>query len=198
MSAKRPHPTITCKTCDRPFSVHYFRRDTAQFCSRACKGAYRLHRGFWECLDMSGGPNACWEWQANRQHNGYGVIKSGGKNMIASRIVYAAVYGPIPPGLFVLHHCDNPPCCNPVHLFLGTTQDNSLDALHKGRLKGQYLPGHIGLRGHTNSHAKLTEDNVRYIRAMRGQVTQRVLAVQLGIAVPTVSAIQLHRIWKHL
>jgi HNH endonuclease len=74
------------------------------------------------------GPNECWLWQGSIR-NSYGSYS--GK--YAHRVVWEILHGSIPVGLQVLHHCDNPPCVNPAHLFLGTIKDNHLDKAHKGR-----------------------------------------------------------------
>jgi hypothetical protein len=75
----------------------------------------------------------CWEWDAMRDRKGYGILMSGPKRLRAHRISYEIHFGPIPDGLFILHRCDNPPCVNPAHLFLGTLADNNRDKTAKGR-----------------------------------------------------------------
>lgn len=74
----------------------------------------------------------CWPITGHRS-KGYGRLKVNGTTQRAHRLVWIYTYGPIPPGLKVLHHCDNPPCCNPEHLFLGTDADNMNDKVVKGR-----------------------------------------------------------------
>lgn len=85
---------------------------------------------FWSKIKQ-GMPNDCWEWQADKIPTGYGSFRD--KVHMASRLAYEFEYGPIPEGMFVLHKCDNPPCCNPSHLFLGTQRDNVKDRDAKGR-----------------------------------------------------------------
>lgn len=80
----------------------------------------------------------CWEWQGGKRGRGYGSFKFNGKDMIASRVAWLIFRGEIPPGnghhgTCVLHKCDNPPCVNPDHLFLGSNRDNAIDAAKKGR-----------------------------------------------------------------
>lgn len=78
--------------------------------------------------------NGCWEWKASKNRKGYGQIKIGMKLQIATRVMYKHVVGDIPSSdMFVCHHCDNPSCVNPKHLFLGTNTDNRIDMEIKGR-----------------------------------------------------------------
>jgi hypothetical protein len=79
------------------------------------------------------GPDECWLWRGRKTVCGYGEVRFGGKSQLAPRVVYSLAVGPIPDGLYVLHRCDNPPCCNPAHLFVGTQRDNVADMMAKGR-----------------------------------------------------------------
>jgi hypothetical protein len=79
----------------------------------------------------------CWEWTGKSNDKGYGYIRVDSVARRISRVVWEMYRGPIPPGMSVCHHCDNPPCVRfPDHLFLGTTKDNLTDASRKGRLHG--------------------------------------------------------------
>ena len=83
-----------------------------------------------------GGPDDCWPWEGRTVGAGYGTIgigRRGEGSMLAHRLAWVLERGPIPKGLNVLHSCDNPPCCNPAHLFLGTQGDNMRDMAAKGR-----------------------------------------------------------------
>jgi hypothetical protein len=77
--------------------------------------------------------NGCIEWGASRFPQGYGQIKVNYQNRKAHRVAWELAHGPIPDGLVVCHRCDNPPCCNVDHLFLGTHSDNTRDMHAKGR-----------------------------------------------------------------
>jgi len=82
-------------------------------------------------------PDACWIWRGSTTAYGYGNIRVGGRGtqvaIYAHRLAYEYFVGPIPPGLLVCHACDNPPCTNPAHLWLGTPADNMHDRDRKGR-----------------------------------------------------------------
>lgn len=117
-------------------------------------------------------PHECWEWQASRVSAGYGKISLPHSRQLegAHRVAWKLTNGPIPDGLFVLHRCDNPPCCNPSHLFLGTHADNMKDMTAKGRHKGRPSPGRL-----------LTTDQVRRIKnRVRTGESRRQVARDLG------------------
>lgn len=87
---------------------------------------------FWQFVTPAG-DNDCWEWQGARMH-GYGCIRDGARNVQAHRLAWKMATGQrIPTGMVICHHCDNPPCVNAAHLFLGTPRDNVIDAVAKGR-----------------------------------------------------------------
>lgn len=99
-----------------------------------------LHGRFWPKVRVVGG-DACWEWQGARMPLGYGNVNVGKNVTMSSHVVaWLLTSGPIPDGMRVLHRCDNPPCCRPDHLFLGTQLDNMLDASRKGRIAGVMSP----------------------------------------------------------
>ena len=92
--------------------------------------AQPLETRFWKKVAF-GSEDVCWLWLGSKQR--YGVFYNSRHNYRAHRIAWILTYGPIPDGLLVCHHCDNPPCCNPKHLFLGTSSDNARDSVAKGR-----------------------------------------------------------------
>jgi HNH endonuclease len=90
---------------------------------------------FWTKVTKTRG---CWLWTACLTPCGYGMFETRRRTRLAHRWSYAAAYGPIPDGLYVLHHCDTPECVRPNHLYLGTQTDNMADMKRRGRsLKGR-------------------------------------------------------------
>lgn len=90
---------------------------------------------FWSLVDRRD-PDECWPWTGNRNGAGYGRFSFAGRRVIASRAAWYFAHG-TQPTLFVCHSCDNPPCCNPAHLWLGTSFDNLQDMAAKGRSPNQ-------------------------------------------------------------
>lgn len=88
---------------------------------------------FWRKVDKPNGENGCWLWTGSFTTPGYGQFRADGKNLSTHRYAYEISRGPIPKGLLVCHHCDNPKCVRPDHLFLGTHKDNHDDSVAKGR-----------------------------------------------------------------
>jgi hypothetical protein len=89
-------------------------------------------------IDRSAGPLECWPFNGLRDKYGYGRIKHMCRRYSVHRLAWTyANDREIPPGLFICHTCDNPPCCNPAHLFLGTCAENVRDAIRKGRFTGR-------------------------------------------------------------
>ena len=87
---------------------------------------------FWEKVEIAE-PGVCWLWLASLNNKGYGAFQGENKTWQAHRFSYQLHFGDIPEGLCVCHHCDNPQCVNPNHLFLGTYSDNNFDCVSKGR-----------------------------------------------------------------
>lgn len=138
----------------------------------------------------AGKPDECWEWQGTIETGGYGVFSWESKSVKAHRFVWETTNGDIPAGMFICHKCDNRPCCNPDHLFLGTHEDNMADMTRKGR----------EAKGEMNGSAILTEKEVMAIRKeyAHGNVSCQELGDKYGVAGATISHIIRRVIWKHI
>lgn len=145
-----------------------------------------------------GEPDACWVWKAARSEaGGYGVLRWNARKEYAHRLAYEMRNGPVPPGLFVLHKCDNPPCCNPNHLFAGTAKVNTDDARTKGRLRGNPA------KGREHAQAILNDDQVRAIRerytvAKKKRGLQSQLGREFGVTQSAIWRIVNNKNWVHL
>lgn len=128
----------------------------------------------------------CREWKGYCNRDGYGRRSINGRMTLVHRHAWRKIRGPIPRGLHVLHHCDNPPCYRISHLFLGTDLINAQDRDRKGRLPV----------GEDHHQAKLSTDDVLFIRETH--LPQRVLADAFGVSQPAISYIKTRRNWKHL
>lgn len=144
---------------------------------------------FWSKVDRRG-PDDCWLWLGGRTSKGYGGFSQSGKDTAAHRTAWERQNGPIPEGMDVLHKCDNPPCCNPRHLFLGTNSANMADRNAKGRQA----------KGIENGAAKLTDARVEWLHRRRasGTATQKELASILGVTQQSVSLVLNNRRWGHV
>lgn len=154
--------------------------------------------------------DGCWEWPKSRMGSGYGQVSNrvGGRNVPAyvHRVAHFIATGSLAIGMDVCHHCDNPACINPAHLFEGTAQDNLQDMSSKGRSnRGKKLPkgsDHWSVRnpervrGSSNGNAKLTEAEVREILASSERGVR--LAERFGVTQSLISRIRKGRCWPHV
>lgn len=179
-----------CHTCDK-----YLTETQKKYCCHHCLciGAnkarvVKMHETrierFWSKVKK--GPK-CWLWLGAIGNRGYGQIKFEGKVELAHRVAWTITHTP-PGELCVLHSCDNPPCVNPSHLFLGTKQDNSDDMVNKGRSYPR--------DGQLNPNNKLTPEQINQIRNLKGKLKQTEIANMFGIIQPHVSRILRGEAWK--
>jgi hypothetical protein len=136
--------------------------------------------------------SSCHEFMGGRNPEGYGNFWDEGKCKKAHRFAWEAFFGPIPEGVLVRHTCDNPPCCNPDHLVLGSDADNSQDKVDRGRM----APTH----GAYNPAAILTENLAREVIAYSRHTTWTLQAIadKFKISKSHVSNIKDGRTWRHL
>ena len=161
---------------------------------------------FWEKVDKRG-PDECWRWMGAKSPKGYGHFKIKGVQYGAHRTAWELGSGqPIPRGLLVCHHCDNPSCVNPAHLFVGTQKDNLRDRDNKGRCNYRAGDEHwsrrrpeLMARGERLGRSNLTEDDIRAIRERRAAgETFQALADAYGVARITVQKIAWRQTWAHV
>lgn len=129
-----------------------------------------LQERFWSKVSIRG-DDECWPWMAGRRRlcMGYGAFWSDGRHVQATHMAVILSGGSVPNGLMVLHKCDNPACCNPRHLRVGTHAENMNDKVERGRqAKGERSP-----------KAKLTEEQVAFIRSHKESGVKR---LQVGVA----------------
>jgi hypothetical protein len=145
-----------------------------------------------------GTPDECWPWTGAISH-GYGYMHGGSERprfVKAHRLSWELANSrPVPSGRDVLHTCDNPPCVNPGHLYVGTNLENARDRAERKRGKEHRQ------QGEANDNAKLTEADVRAIIVELQRVprrSQQAIATQFGVAQQTVSRIMHRRSWSHL
>ena len=145
---------------------------------------------FWSKVDV-GNPDECWEWKASKRNKqGYGCFSMNRKNESAHRVAWELINGKIPKGIHVLHRCDNTGCVNPVHLFLGTHQDNMRDRDKKERRTPAIGSNH-GL-------AKLTEKDIPEIRKLFGKLSMRKIAKLYGVSDTIINYIKIGKTWRHI
>lgn len=166
--------TRLCLTCDTPFHPQTGKkRVPGKYCSRKC---WRAREGtfaerFWRKVQKT---KTCWEWIGYRDRDGYGRVCS----RRANKVSWEMHNGPIPDGMFVLHHCDNPPCVRPDHLFLGTNRDNVDDMMRKNRQ----------LCGAKSGRSKLSDEQVKTIRQRftNGSASVALLAREFAVCTATI------------
>lgn len=187
-----------CEHCRAQYTPKGHSAQRQRFCNKRCWMAWvraqPFDERFWKLVDKSAGPLACWPWLGRRieERGGYGIFWLPGRGTAGThRVAVMLSTGNDPGALEVLHGCDNPPCCNPAHLTVGTHADNMKDMISKGRRN---------VRGEHNGAAKLTAGQVRIIRDeyAAGRADQAGLAKQFGVDQTLVSQIVRRLVWKHV
>lgn len=197
-----------CAFCGSLFapSTNLIASGRGLFCSIVCSNKSRSNspERFWSKVANYGKPDTCWEWQGSRLAAGYGKTHYKGNRWLTHRLAWTLAYGQIAAGLFVCHSCDNPSCCNPTHLWLGTCADNLYDMALKGRAatgqkNGSYKHPDRLPHGSTHHMAKLNESQVVNIRMqLSAGKSLHQLARDFTVSVNTISHIRDQKIWKHL
>lgn len=175
---------------------------------------------FWSKVQKSEDPEGCWLWTGALNEKGYGFFKVEPKQLKAHRFAYEQFVGPIPEGLQVNHHCDNPACVRPDHLYVGTQQENRQDAVRRGRTatgerngmytcpesrtlgdrNGQRKHPERTARGERVTRARLKEADIPKIRALlaEGGHTLRAIGERFGVREFAIYAIREGMTWKHV
>ena len=139
--------------------------------------------------------DGCWEWSGTRlqtEGQDYGLLYVDGKPWRAHRLSYLLHNGDLPDGALICHHCDNPPCVNPAHLYAGTYASNALDREQRLRRR---IP-----RGESSATSVLTAEQVVEIRQLCSSraLMQREIATAFGISRAMVSMIHNRHSWTHI
>lgn len=164
---------------------------------------------FWSKVDKSNGPDSCWLWSGpsktskKKAKPGYGhfTIQHYGVFFVKSPAHVFAYKShnkvEIPNGIRVCHRCDNPPCCNPKHLWLGTDKDNIRDAWKKGRARSNLKPN--PMHGSKHPRSKLTEAAVLSIRQELAEgATVKATAIKYKVSTGLISMVGKRQVWKHV
>lgn len=200
-SSPNTHAHLPCGICGtnvtEPSSRSRYRKRGHGYCSHPCHGEAKRRaaneRRATRFLSRvkKGAPDECWPYQGYKLR-GYGYVTEGaGKACSAHRYMYRLVFGEVPNDKVVCHKCDNPPCCNPNHLWLGSNAENVQDMWRKGRGKQAVPP-----KGEAHMSAKLTEADVRFIRTSKEP--RPALAKRYGVDWSSIDKIQKGKTWKHV
>lgn len=155
-----------------------------------CKYTAKQIQRFWSKVVINADHDKCWEWIGSRKKCGYGQLVINYRPKIAHRVSWEITNGTIPEGLHVCHSCDNPFCCNPAHLFLGTPLDNVRDMMSKGRKNP--------VKGENHPQCKLTSGQVQSIRHQyaMGMASPKELAKQMNISLSHIYRIIKREKWR--
>lgn len=152
-------------------------------------------KAFWSKVDIKKNAKECWIWSGAKKPSGYGNIKVDGKYKLAHRVAFEIINGKIPTKYIVCHTCDNPSCCNPYHLMLGTTKSNAVDMLIKNRQKKFDIKN----TGERNHNSKLNNEKVKQIRSLHSKgKTMKDISKMFGVSPTTIRSVILEKTWRSI
>lgn len=191
-----------CQFCQKKYSIRPYENKRSKFCSRVCantvnarENAKIKHEKFQNIdylksrivIDKKTG---CWNWQGSKGRQGYGVKRIGDRLIKTHRLFYELLVGKIKKNKKVCHKCDNPSCCNPEHLFIGTQRKNMQDMMKKNRSNFH--------RGENNKLSIFKNEEVIEIRKLYPSITQAELARRYKCSEGAIASIIHRRTWKHI
>lgn len=199
MARTNTNITANCLTCGNTFHPTRFEiaLNKGKYCSPHCyqqrpKGDVgdRLAQGLQKDGD-------CLVWTGFKNRDGYGHLTHNTIQYKTHRLAYELAFGSIPSGLLVCHHCDNPACCNPEHLYAGTPADNSRDRDQRGRWRGGSGGG--GVKGSQHHATKFTDAVILAIREIaRNGISQHKIAKHFNVHQSCISRIVTRKRWGHI
>lgn len=195
-----PKTVKSCLECKQDFAFYKSIKPTkdAKFCNLPCRRKWNNNpenkidqlRDLLDKYTIKN-ENACWGWKGPLYPNGYAQAVFMQRALNASRASWFIHHGLIKNNEWVLHKCDNPPCTNPDHLFLGTCKDNVQDMIRKGRK--------VVRKGSKVHFARINEEKAKEIKQLlKDKFTLKYISEKFGIHISAVSAIKNNRTWKHV
>lgn len=177
---------IYSRNCDH--CGQYYIGYGKHFCSNKCANQVDAIKQFWSYVNITD-LISCWEWHGLKTDFGHGRLCVDYKIVRAHRFAWELYYGKIPDGLQINHKCNNPPCVNIAHLYLGTQQDNMDDMVKANR----------SLNGEQNPIAKLTDAQVlEILELLKTNMTHKEIAKRFSVTRPNITSINRGKTWRHL
>lgn len=199
MSRQNKKIEKNCLMCNKVFFTYDFaiKCGRGKFCSIKCRGMKKTKiknspEYFWSQIYVKEDKNLCWEWKKCKDQDGYGLFLYNSNIQRSHRLSYFFTfpekYTEENKKLFILHTCDNPPCCNPYHLFLGTPKQNTEDMVNKNRQA----------KGKTSGMSKLDEFDVKQILLLKNVLKRQTIAEMYKIGKDCINSIFNNKTWKHV
>jgi hypothetical protein len=177
---------VVCKLSGVKPASRVLHRDGNKLNNRRNNLLATFEERFWSRVNIKS-DDECWNWQGRIQE-GYGKISCKDKELLAHRLAYELTYGPVNSELAACHGCDNPRCCNPLHLWVGTWANNNKDRANK----------HISavVHGESNGNSKLTEKQVKEI--LQSTLSALELSLRYQVCESTIYYIRQRKLWAYV